>query len=91
MDVRLKFLHEDGKDYLIRICMTVDEANYVSPRSVIRQCEECDTKVWYDTQQKIPTIPDKVLEREVILCITCAAIHGMIGDEPMKWADPPST
>jgi len=55
---------------------------------VIRECEECDTQVWYDTNQKLPSPPDVVLEREVVLCITCTAIHGMLGNEPMKWADP---
>jgi len=31
IDVRLKFLHEDGKDYLIRVCMSVDQAIMHNP------------------------------------------------------------
>ena len=87
MDVRLKFLHEDGKDYLIRMCMRVSDSIYVTPRSVIRKCEECDAPIWYDTQQKLPNPPDIVLEREVLLCMECTAVHAMLDDEPMKWVD----
>lgn len=88
MDVRLTFLHDDGKDYMIRVCMGLDEALITVPGSVVRQCEECDKDVWYDTRQTAPVPPEGVtIEREVVLCLNCTAIHAVLDKEPMKWAN----
>lgn len=89
MDVRLTFLHDPDKDYMIRVCMTVEQALLHTPHSVMKQCEECDVDVWYDTHQVAPpTPPGFTIEREVILCLNCTAIHAMLDDEPMKWTPP---
>ena len=92
MDVKLTYLHEPDKNYMIRVCMLVEEALMWIPTSVIEQCEECGRDIWVDTRQVMPPPPDGMhIDGEVRLCLQCTAIHGMLDDEPMKWIGPEST
>jgi len=87
MKIRLTKLHEPGKNYMIRVCMTTAEAITTVPTSVIKNCMECDTPVWYDEAQVVPSPPSDydVEPEEILLCLTCTAIHGALDDEPMIW------
>jgi hypothetical protein len=91
MDVKLKYLHDPDKNYMVRVCMLVKDALFHSPNSTIMQCEECGQDVWYDTAQVIPPHPEGIqIDGEVKLCLVCTSIHGMLDDEPMKWIGPES-
>jgi hypothetical protein len=61
-------------------------------RSVVRDCEECDEAVWYDTKQVIPPIPEDMSpppEREVLLCLQCMVLHVAEDEGPeVKWLKP---
>lgn len=92
--VRLTHLHDPARNFLVRVCATVEEDE--SPGfgvivpvhgSVRRACEECDAVVWYDPSQPVPVVEDVEFEAEVLLCIGCALLHQSLDDGPIKWAD----
>jgi len=89
MEMKLDYLHDPDRHFIVRLCMDVDEAKVVVPGSVVKDCEECDTAVWYDPAQEIPEPEDEDLdiEREVILCMRCGYLH-MSLEEGVEWAPP---
>ncbi len=87
--VKLTWLHDDpSKNYMIRVCMLVQEASLHIPGSVIEQCAECDRDIWVAPNQVVPVPEDIVIDGEVRLCLACTAIHGALDSEPMKWLGP---
>jgi hypothetical protein len=88
--MRLTKLHDPSKTYLVRVCMTLEDAIWVSRYSVVRNCMECDAPIWYDTAQSMPAPPEgmNVEPEEILLCLTCTALHGSLDKEPMIWLDP---
>lgn len=91
MDVKLTYLHDPDKTYMVRVCILVADAIVTSPGSVIERCAECDRPIWVDKTQFIPEPDGVVVDGEVWLCLACTAIHAMINDEPMQWLGPEST
>jgi len=92
MDVKLTYLHEPDKNYMVRVCMLVEEALLTAPGSVIEQCMECDRPIWVAANQPMPDPPEGMhIDGEVRLCLQCTAVHAMLDDEPMKWIGPEST
>lgn len=86
LPVRRTELHDPDKNYMIRVCMLVEEALMFTDRSVIEQCGECGRDIWVDTQQVVPPAPDGIrIDGEVRLCLQCTAIHAAIIDGPMTW------
>jgi hypothetical protein len=88
MELRLQKLHDPKRDFIIRCCMYVEDADYVVVGSVVRQCEECDRDIWYATNQKTPVVPGVVFEGEVLLCLPCVMMHQSLDPEPPKWVGP---
>lgn len=89
MEVRLKHLHDEGSNYMVRVCMFVDDSTeFVAEGSVVRQCEECDRDIWYATRQKPPVILGQTVDGEVVLCLPCTMLHQSLDDEPAQWIMP---
>jgi hypothetical protein len=88
MQLRLTKLHEEGRDFLVRVCMYVEDASWVVEGSVVRQCEECGRDVWYHEPQAIPVVLGTTIEAEVILCLPCMVLHQALDAEPPKWILP---
>lgn len=88
MELRLKHIHDKGRDFIIRVCMYVEDADFVTEGSVVRQCGECDRDVWYATNQAVPVVPGLVFEGEVLLCLPCTMLHQAMDVEPTKWVGP---
>lgn len=90
IEVRLTQIHDPEKNFLIRVCMlTTDTApGSVTPDSVVRQCAECDAKVWFATKQAIPVVEGTRIDGEILLCLPCTLLHQMIEDHPPKWIGP---
>jgi uncharacterized protein with PIN domain len=86
MELRLKWLHDDERNFVVRICMTVADAKYIAEPSEKRTCEECDAEVWYYLEQVVPAPLGVDIEREVVLCHRCGALH-MSQDPNAQWAD----
>lgn len=92
MELKLKYLHEDGgEDYLVRLCMLVTDAlaDTVVEDSIVRQCEECGIDVWYHSKQKPPVVLGKTFLGEVVLCPPCCVMHASLDTEPVKLIGPP--
>jgi hypothetical protein len=88
VELRLKHLHDDDKNYMIRVCMFVGEDDFTVEGSVVRQCEECDRDIWYATHQKPPVIIGQVSDGEVLLCLPCTLLHQAMDTEPAQWIMP---
>lgn len=91
-EFRLKKLHVEGEDWLVRICVPVAlvSADQAVPGSIIRECEECDVPVWFDPNQVIPDPPpESNMLGTVILCYRCGALHMAAQTEPVQWLDQP--
>lgn len=91
LPVRLTEIHDPDKNFLIRVCMLVEDASpgSVVAGSVVKQCQECHANVWYATQQVIPEVPDGVVvDGEIVLCMPCTLLHQIIQAEPPKWLGP---
>ena len=86
MELRLTKLHEPDRNFIIRVCMLVEDATLYVATSTIEQCEECDADIWVDQAQVTPPPPEGMtIEGEVRMCMRCTAIHAAIDNEDMQW------
>lgn len=85
MELKLQHLLDDEKDWAIRICIPVDVAQWISPGSIQKECEDCGRLIWYDPNQPVPTIPGVFFEGEVSLCAPCGQLYMEADPNPVKW------
>lgn len=91
MELKLKHIHDEGRDFIIRVCMNVEDADRLVPGSIVRQCEECGRDVWFDANQERPIVPGVTFEAEVVLCLHCTALHQLYDSNPVLWVGPVRT
>lgn len=83
---------EDDKNYRIRLCMLVTEAdpNWVVPGSKINPCDSCGALIWVNEGQKIPPLPEGMeLHGDVAVCKNCAHSINERSASGVEWAGPP--
>lgn len=86
-DLKLAHIHDDDKNYRIRVCMPVALAITHMPGSVQVPCDECGEDVWMDPHMPLPDA-DVQIDGDVNLCFKCVGIHAAVAKEPVKWIGP---
>jgi hypothetical protein len=88
VDLKLKHIHEEGRDFIVRVCMNVEDVDAVVLGSIVRQCDECGRSVWFDVNQIPPVVPGVTIEGEVALCVACTVLHTLYDGTPPNWVGP---
>jgi hypothetical protein len=85
MELKLQYLLNTDEDWAIRVCILVEQAQWISPGSIQKACEDCGRPIWYDPNQPVPTIPGVFFKGEVSLCFQCAELYMAADPNPTKW------
>jgi hypothetical protein len=65
-------IHDEGKNYMIRLCMLVDDAEFIIEGSKIHACDGCEALIWVKEDQVLPELPEGVeLSGHLSLCPSC--------------------
>lgn len=91
MSIRLTHIHDPEKNYLIRMCMSVEDLAKPYVPSTVKQCAECGCDVWYSEVQVVPVPEGVVIDGEVVLCTGCTLLHQAYQEGPINWAGPAPT